>query len=112
MLTTLIMSRMCFHKDVVHAVAVGIVRKCREEVNCDWSKKKNILREKIRAIMHSPNKNNRYKYDWKIGGAPHGGISNVCKNCFMAAYDVKHSTVDKLIVEIKVSSLLYNEKKL
>ena len=103
-LTFILSYRWCFTRDLSRKNAARILKKCREEVNCEWEKKKNIIREKIRAIMHSPNKNNRYKYDWKIGGAPHGGIDNVCKVCFMTAYDVGHSTVDTLIHEIKVCS--------
>ena len=95
--------RYCFTRNKTRDQAIAILKSCRSEVTCHRQKKNDIIREKIRGcILPGKTPKGHFRYKWTVGAAPNDFISNTCKTCFSVAYKISETTVDDLILEIKV----------
>lgn len=74
--------------------------------------KREYMMNKIRNCVLKMHADSGYiSFKWEIGRAPQHTLSDVCRKCFMAAYEVGHSMVDTIVLAIKRKELS-NERSL
>jgi hypothetical protein len=90
--------------------AVAIAEGCLAELRSMKSIEKKIyLLEKVRGCVKSVHDSGYVSFNWKVGVAPALTASNVCRKCFMTAYECSHGYVDGIVRDIKKGVRCYDK---
>ena len=81
-------------KSIPRDAAVSIAEGCLAELRgMKYVEKKIYLLEKVRSCVKTVHDSGYVSFNWKVGVAPAPSACNVCRKCFMAAYDCSHVTL-------------------
>ena len=80
----------------------GLVKILREMQSLSSREKQNLVRDRVRQSISFPGNHQGYaKCHWLIGETPGVRFENVCKLCFENVYEIGHSTMQKMVTEIR-----------
>lgn len=89
-------------KSIPRDAAVAIAEGCLAEVRgMKFAEKKIYLLEKVRSCVKTVHDSKYVSFNWKVGVAPAPSACNVCRKCFMAAYDCSHGYIDAIVRDMK-----------
>lgn len=68
------------------------------------------LLEKVRSCVVLERDSGYCKFNWTVGSAPAPTARNVCRSCFMTAYDCSHGYIESIVSDMKSGTRSYDQK--